>query len=419
MLTKSFRKISILMVGLFLLFAVSLVGAAGKGQVYVFNTPVGADEPGPLLPGHSYSATFSARQGDHLSFATMFVQSNDWFIAPNQWGVSLFDNAGNPRTGDISNRLFIFDAGTEADEPVGSGENQAPRQAGANSGPADPDNRVRYIRHANGYARATLMHDGSNFTLNIENISGNLAMPTPLAPGVVIVHRGVSPLFSPGQADFGEGLEALAEDGNPMVLAESFGMDMPATSTGAIVFNTPNGADEPAPALPGGSYTFDFSAQPGDHVSFATMFVQSNDWFIGTGDWGIELYNGLTPRSGDVTNRVFLLDAGTEMDEPIGTGENQAPRQAGANSGPADPNNQVRYVRSATPYVKVTLTHRGSGNFTIRIDNISDVTPLAPGVAVVHNNRAPLYQIGMPDYGQGLEALAEDGNPAVLAGNLN
>ena len=39
----------------------------------------------------------------------------------------------------------------------------------------------------------------------------------------------------------------------------------------AGVFNTPVGASSPAPAFPGDSYSFEFSAAPGNKLSFATV----------------------------------------------------------------------------------------------------------------------------------------------------
>src|SRR5262245_25364165 len=68
--------------------------------------------------------------------------------------------------------------------------------------------------------------------------------------------------------------------------------------------------------------------------------------------------------------------------------------------------------------------------FTIRIDNISspdgikasDGTKwpfaLSPGLCIVHTNNAPVFSSGKKDRGSGLEAQAEEGNPAKLAKSL-
>lgn len=113
----------------------STVGGSG-----VFNTPDGADAPGPLFPGDSYSFSVAARPGDALALATMFVQSNDWFYSTTDAdddSISLFDADGNPISGDVSDQLTLWESGTEQDEEPGTGPNQAPRQAGPNTGPAE------------------------------------------------------------------------------------------------------------------------------------------------------------------------------------------------------------------------------------------------------------------------------------------
>jgi hypothetical protein len=176
-------------------------------------------------------------------------------------------------------------------------------------------------------------HTPTTFTVTITNTSAATDLETPLAPGAFIVHTSMETLFAEGVVDRGEGLEALAEDGDPSTLVTSLGA-LPTVSI-AGAFATPDGADEPGPALPDSSYSFTFEATPGDYLSFATMFVQSNDWFFATPSSGISLFAGEAPLDGDITNLVYLWDAGTEVDETPGQGDNQAPRQASANTGDA------------------------------------------------------------------------------------
>ena len=121
----------------------NVVAAKGLISSGVFNTPVGADAPGPLPSGSAYEATFSAGIGSRLHFATMFVQSNDLFYGPDEDGILLYDDQGQPVTGDVTSMVQLWDAATEADEEPGTGANQAPRQGGADVGPADPDGTVR------------------------------------------------------------------------------------------------------------------------------------------------------------------------------------------------------------------------------------------------------------------------------------
>ena len=160
----------------------------------------------------------------------------------------------------------------------------------------------------------------AQFTVRIENIG------TVLAPGAWVAQRGGTPFFTDGQPDRGAGLEALAEDGNPAQLAANL-------HPNSRIFNTPVGADSPGPLTPGNAYEFTFVARPGDRLSFATMYVQSNDLFLAPDETGIELFTDGLPISGDITAQIGLWDAGTEVNEEPGVGENQAPRQAGANTG--------------------------------------------------------------------------------------
>ena len=100
----------------------------------VFNTPVGAMAAGPIRPGDSYEFTVTATPGMKLFMTQMFGQSNDWFYAPGANGIALFDAKGMPVSGDITDQLYLWDAGTEIDEELGIGPNQGPRQKGPNTG---------------------------------------------------------------------------------------------------------------------------------------------------------------------------------------------------------------------------------------------------------------------------------------------
>ena len=206
------------------------------------------------------------------------------------------------------------------------------------------------------------------------------------------------------------------------------------------VFNTSEFASGPGPLFPGEAYGFEFDAPPGSYVSFATMMVQSNDLFYAPDEMGIPLWMNGVQTSGDVTSYVQLWDAGTEADQEPGLGSDQAPRQAGPDTGADDENNTVRLAEdtygnlpAVDEVIKVTITPLQETRFLMRIENVSTATtlmtsdgathpvPMAPGVFVVHTAPAPLFTVGAPDRGEGLEAIAEDGNPgalgAVLAAN--
>lgn len=99
-----------------------------------FDTPRDADAPGPLFPGGIYEVSFHAAPGHALSFATMFVQSNDLFFADDGEGIALFER-GRPIAGDVTDQLLLWDAGTEEDAAPGTGPYQVLAQPGPDSGP--------------------------------------------------------------------------------------------------------------------------------------------------------------------------------------------------------------------------------------------------------------------------------------------
>ena len=403
-----------------------------------FNTPVGASAPAPIFPGDAYEITFSAApaitpgSGARFSFVTMFIQSNDLFYAFPPQGLELYDANGTPRTGDVTNELRLYDAGTEINEQPGTGVNQAPRQSGADIGTIEngivrliPDGTVgvagfSYPNTAD-VVRTTLSHDGgTTFTFRIENVSngntlatpnGSVAVPlspgawaphtdaatfyevnapasaglediaedgmptvladalsaiegitVPLSPGAYAVHSNSVQLYNSGQPA-SAGIEAIAEDGNPGTLvADVTGID---GVRSVAVFNTPDGAGAPGPIGPSGSYSFTFEAEPGDRLSLATMYIQSNDLYYGFDPAGLALWNtNGTPISGDITSEVRLFDAGTEVDEEPGIGLNQAIRQAGPNTG-GNENGSVVQVNgaidgytypAASEIIRITIT---------------------------------------------------------------
>jgi len=389
---------------------------AGRG----FNRPWNVFQPGPLLSGQTYAFTFDAHPGHRLSFATMFVQSNDLFYAPSDEGIELWTEDGRTQ-GDITDQILLWDAGTEVNQEPGSGADQ-PLRGGNESGDADADATVRLatdefgnLPEVSDVIRVTLDSIGATtFRLAIENVSNEMTLktadgayhPTPLAPGVFVVHTAPYPLFEEGEPDYGQGLEALAEDGvigalvesvaartglttplapgvyavhreagflfregeaaspgmealaedgNPEILAS----ELHATNGGASgadgdhphpggVFAVPAGEENAGPLFPGRAYEFMIAADSGDYLSFATMFVQSNDLFYAPPDQGVRLFPGGEAVEGDITDQIMLWDAGTEFNERPGIGLGQAPRQAAPNTGPEE----SRTVELLDPYFR-------------------------------------------------------------------
>jgi hypothetical protein len=191
-------------------------------------------------------------------------------------------------------------------------------------------------------------------------------LTSPVSPGVYAVHAGSSVLFTAGLPDQGQGLEQLAEQGDPSALSTAVSADVAVMESG--VYNTPEGASGPGPAFPGDAFVFTITASPGDRLSIASMLGQSNDLFFAPSDAGIALFDAVgNPKSGDLTGMFFLWDAGTEVNEFPGVGPNQAPRQPAPNTGP-DENGTVRQVNDGYAYpnvdemIRVTLTPMSSGS---------------------------------------------------------
>ena len=445
----------------------------------VFNTPVGATNPGVIGPGDAYEFSFDAASGSKLSFATMFVQSNDLFYSPGEAGIELFDTGGNPISGDVTAQIKLWDAGTEVNQEPGLGTDQAPRQTSANTGAVDGNATVRIatddfsnLPAVTDVIRVTLTSTSSTgFTVRIDNVSTSTTLTTsdtnthavplapgvwvvhtdnaplfttgqmdqgdglealaedggvtmlnaalaadtglnvlvspgvwavhtgtgplfttgqadrgdglediaedgdpgtlqtalasmagvgsPFSPGVWVVHTGTGPLFTTGQADRGDGLEGIAEDGDPSTLGTAIATQSEIQSSG--VFNTPVGAGAAGVIASGQAYEFTITAVPDDKLSFALMYVQSNDLFISPGEAGISLFNNTQPITGDVTSQLQLWDAGTEVNEEPGVGLNQPIRQSGANTGPVE-NGMVKLVNDGFTYsaltdiIRVTVT---------------------------------------------------------------
>jgi len=338
-------------------------------------------------PGESYSFSFQGGKGHYLSFATMFAQSNDLFYAPDESGLALYSDTGDPVTGDVTNMLYLWDAGTEVNQEPGVGADQAPRQSDPDTG-MDENGTVRLLTEVDdGFSypaigdviSVMLEHDGKTmFTVTIKNVSNTGSFQTPLAPGSWVIHGSGNPIFTSGNSA-SDGLEDLAEDGSNSILINALeqnsgyvspfapgvwaiqNMGNPIYSIGQKassdlemlaedgdpsgflssltglkdvemydVFTMPDGSSGPAPIFPSEQYSFQFEANPGNKLSLATMLVQSNDIFAGL---EIDLFQNGSPISGDVSNQLILLDAMSEINEYPGAGNYQAPRQSGPDMG--------------------------------------------------------------------------------------
>lgn len=217
-------------------------------------------------------------------------------------------------------------------------------------------------------AAAASSKDPVTFTIRVENVSKSDALklssgeaaPAPTAPVLWVVHSGKDPLFTTGALDRGQGLEMLAEDGDPSALSAALEGKPGIVATGFT--NTPKGDAGPGPITPGKAYEFRLSARAGEKLTLAFMFGQSNDLFYAPRGEGIALFDGAgRPLNGDITRYFILWDAGTEVNQEPGAGADQAPRQKGPNTGAAErkPIDVVkdRYTYPATgDVVRVTIS---------------------------------------------------------------
>jgi hypothetical protein len=209
-------------------------------------------------------------------------------------------------------------------------------------------------------ARAQGTPAETKFTIKVENISKGEVLklsngktaPFVSAPVLWAVHTGsANPIFVAGRPDAGKGLEALAETGNPAPLAKSLTGATGVSAVGAD--DRPVGSDAGGPIPPGKGYEFEVTAAPGQTLSLAWMFGQSNDLFY-SNDRPIALFDAAgKPVTGDMTRQLALWDAGTELNEEPGLGPNQGPRQKTPDAGTAE-HQGVAHVHDKFSYPQTT-----------------------------------------------------------------
>jgi hypothetical protein len=204
----------------------------------------------------------------------------------------------------------------------------------------------------------------TRFTIRVENISTGEALklstgasaPFVSAPVLWVIHTGgANPIFTAGQRDRGQGLEPLAETGNPSKLVASLTGATGIVSAGAAA--RPVRATADGPLTPGQKYEFEISARPGEQLSTAWMFGQSNDLFY-SNDRPIALFTASgAPVSGELTAQLSLWDAGTEVNEEPGLGPNQGPRQATPDAGVTE-SEGIAHVRDKYSYPRTAKVLR-------------------------------------------------------------
>jgi hypothetical protein len=111
--------------------------------------PVGARADGPITPGQKYEFQISVQQGQLLSTAWMFGQSNDLFYS-NERPIALFSASGKPVSSELTTQISLWDAGTEVNEEPGVGPNQGPRQATPDAGVTESEG-IAHVRDQYSY----------------------------------------------------------------------------------------------------------------------------------------------------------------------------------------------------------------------------------------------------------------------------
>jgi hypothetical protein len=341
----------------------------------------GTGTPPVILPGQSVSFSFSAAKNQRLTFATMYGWSNDLFFAPENPGITLYNDNGTPITGDVSSHVRLWDNGTRV--------NQAP---GADvSHPGAAETATKNIKEVNGtddYGHAylpasqlmklTLNYNGNSmFTLTIMNNSGgtnnetpfspgvwaisyvaggNLLLPepvyskdklaangltniaeagdnaalntylagltgtfTPLSPVLVVVYNGVeNPFYKTGEKDRGMGLKELAQKGDGSMLAAALEMT-PGVKEVYLLKDMDNTVLLPRiNGAAGGKVSQQLTVAKGDRIALATMYGFSNDWFFATTGADLDAM-----QKGDVSSNIGLFDNGTAINQYPGAGITQ------------------------------------------------------------------------------------------------
>ncbi|HVH97208.1 MAG TPA: spondin domain-containing protein [Enhygromyxa sp.] len=212
-----------------------------------FDTPDSELLTAPLAPGDSYRFDVVAWPGSQLQIITMFVESNDAFVAFAPGGIALWTPDGEPLIGDRSEELVLYDAGTEVNEPLAAGSSQPRRQLEPGQGQRE-DGTITAITDGEGgaalgpdgvefpaiadFMQLHVIHvEGPNFRVIISNVSSNKLLADPadgpkqdpkpalLSPGIYTVHQAGFELFTVGEPATPQ-LERLVEDIDPEPLAD-------------------------------------------------------------------------------------------------------------------------------------------------------------------------------------------------------
>ncbi len=255
----------------------------------------------------------------------------------------------------------------------------------------------------------------------------NLTAGQPFTPPVAVTHNRRTDVFSPGDAA-SPGIRGLAENGDVPGLVAELRADR---RVDEIVVADANG-----PVLPGGSVTFEITAERNRRqLSIATMLICTNDGFAGLDslrlpgargkqtivyadayDAGTEIntedFDDLVPPCGPLTG-VDSMGAGTGTSNPALAEDGVIAHHAGI-TGAADLFPDLHGF--AGPVAKITITRiDGAAVYEVEIENESDGQPFTPPVVVTHRRAFDLFTVGH-EAGAAVRGLAENGDvPGLVA----
>lgn len=199
-------------------FSFSVSAASPISDVGLFTIPTGEEHAGPAFPGKSFEFEVKVNPGEYFNFTAMYGVSNDWFFSSTS-GIKLSNSLQ-----DITHSIQIFDAGTEVDQNLENAPDIAPNQSGPNTGLPD---RVGYVRSLSSFSSL----EARNFIKVTSQPVGDCiykikitvlkSSATAVSPGVFWTTRTGYRPFIINRPQLKNGLEAQAEDGNPVNLFES------------------------------------------------------------------------------------------------------------------------------------------------------------------------------------------------------
>ena len=356
-------------------------------------------------------------------------------------GIALENGWGAPISGgDVTRQLFLWDAGTEANEPPGEGLHQLPRQRATGSGPLDDDNTVRLVRghdtpHVSDLVRVVITREYPTvFDVTVRNIADVSAPEMAFSPGVFVAHtdpattymEGHPQLFKAGRPNLFNGLEALAEDGNPdplhgYISTAGWMSDVPVDGSYGV-FDTPVGFPGPRLLRPGEEFHFSVDATPGTpFLSLATMLVQSNDWFVAP--LRPTVCPCSTPTAIPSPARFPSMSSMPEP-KPMSHSELEPIKHRGKTG--RTPGRRTTTTRcdayrtpmDAADLVSVTVAPLKPRTFRVEVSNVSGSREVSPGIVLAHGACRPLFDETGSDHGIGLANLTNEGGAARLAANL-